>query len=172
MEPDEKSASVMVYTATGLSWGEVVVKEQIRVSTWLRTNASPDIVCLYNAKTITTTNNAPPKPLQFSELHIMNQQVVAFHLMPPAKDPLDFDPNEPNRRMDPITVMVGTFRIDGLMRIAVKSNLSKYLEVTRENFAAIYDAEITCPVMPSLGVMRVPYVIVRMSSSMFATRTA
>jgi len=137
----------------------------------LRTNASPDIVCLYNAKTLTTTTSVTPKPLQFIEMHIANQQILAMHLMPPAKDPLDYDPSEPNRRMDPVTVLVNTFRVDGLMRIAAKSNLAKYLEVTRENFAAIYDAEITCPVMPSLGVMRVPYIIVRMTSSMFAIRS-
>ena len=45
----DKVAQVMVYTASSMYWGEVVVKSAVRVSTWLRTNTAPDWICLYNA---------------------------------------------------------------------------------------------------------------------------
>jgi hypothetical protein len=168
---DDKVAPVMVYTALGLIWGEVIVKKQIRVSTWLRTNAAPDDICIYNAKVlITTTPVNPPRPMMFPEIHVANPQILALHLLPPEKDPLDYDPTEPNRVMTPITAVVGTFRFDALMRMAAISNLKKYLEVTRENFTALYEADIYNPTVPALGTMHVPFVLVRQSTTMFALR--
>ena len=108
--------------------------------------------------------------MSFPEIHVHNTQILALHLLPPEKDPPDYDPTEPNRVMVPIAAIVGTFRMDGHMRMAAVSNLKKYLEVTRENFTAFYDAEIYNSTVPALGVMRVPYVLVRQNTTMFAYR--
>lgn len=167
---DEKAAQVMAYTSAGLFWGEVVVKAQIRVSTWLRTNLAPDTLCFYNARAILVAANTTPNPLAFRELHLPTNEVLAFHLLPPAKDPLDYDPSEPNRQMVAITALFGLFRLDGLMRMSTRSSLAKYLDVTRENFTALYEAQISCPVMPDLKVLQTPYVLVRQVSSSFASR--
>lgn len=164
---DEKVASVMVYTANYLYWGEVVVKEMIRVSTWLRTNSAPDRMCLYNAKAMATQLTTPPKPTQFTELYVAVSQVLGYHLIPPAKDPPDFDPTEPNRKMQPATLIVGSFRVDGLLRLSVKSSISKYLEVAREPFTAVYDAQITNLNMPGLGVINVPFLMARQETAVF-----
>jgi len=171
IEPDEKATPVMVYTATNIVWGEVVTKQAIRVSTWLRTNTAPDSVRVYNAKVLLTT--APlstPRPMSFPELHIAIPLILAFHLQPPEKDPVDYDPTEPNRRMDPVTVLVSTFRMDGFIRVSMVSNLAKYLEITRESFTGIYDVEISNSLLPYLGIIRVPYVLVHKTTSIFTTR--
>ena len=165
---DEKVAQVMVYTDNALYWGDVVTKSIIRVSTWLRTNTAPDRVTLYNAKAMYTTLTSPSRPMQFSELHIATTQVLAFHLVPPAKDPLDFDLTEPNRRMVPISMLVGNFRIEGSMRLAGSTTLFKFLEVTKEAFSAIYDVQISNPMMPAFGVVNVPFMILRQEKTIFA----
>jgi hypothetical protein len=51
-----------------------------------------------------------------------------------------------------------------------QATLAKYVEVTREPFTSLYNAEISCLLLPALGIIKVPYVIVRQSISMFATR--
>jgi len=168
--PDEKVANIMTYTISGVSWGEVVVKEVIRPSTWLRTNSAPDNVCLYNARTLIATAGGTPKSLAFPELHLMTSQILAYHLIPPAKDPLDYDPSEPNRKMDEITVLFGSFRIDGKLRLSTRTDLARFLEVTRESYTALYDADISSPIMPALSVMHVPYVQVRQAACSFANR--
>jgi hypothetical protein len=173
LNPDEKAVDVMAYTPTYLCWGEVVVKNQIRISTWLRTAAAPDIVRIYNAKLlITSAPSDPPKPIIFTEIHIPTLQIIAFHLLPPAQEPLDYDPTEPNRRMDPVSVSVGTFRFDGYMRMSIKSNLAKYIEVTKETFTGIYDVDIRSQVVPALGVLHTPFTLVRQNAVIFGTRTA
>ncbi len=170
--PDEKVAPIMIYSPNGIVWGDVIVKSAIRVSTWLRTNMAPDALCLYNAKVLMTNtpNSVTIHPLAVPELHISTSQVLAFFLVPPAKDPLDYDTNEPNRRMDPTTVMAGSARIDGFMRFASLSNLKKYLEVNKENFTPLYDAEITNLAIPSLRAIHVQYVLVRQNTSIFMLR--
>ena len=168
--PDEKAVPVMVYTVNWLCWGEFIVKDVIRVSTVLRTQAAPEILCLRNAKTIFPAINATPRPISLPTMHIPVEQILAYHLIPPAEDPLDYDPSEPNRRMDPITVLAGKFQMDAKMRFASISDLSKYLDRTREVYTSIYDVEISCPIMPSLGIVKVPFALVRQSTSIFSDR--
>ena len=113
---DEKVAQIMAYTTNSLIWGDVVVKEMIRVSTWLRTNAAPDRFPIYNARVLVTTSAAAAKPAVFSELNISVPTVLAFHLAPPGKDPADYDPTEPNRKMDDVSAIVSTFLFKGKLR--------------------------------------------------------
>ena len=167
---DEKVAHVMVYTSAALIWGEVVVKEMIRVSTWLRTNAAPDRVTLYNAKSLITTSVNNLHPTSYPEANIAVPQIIAWHLAPPAKDPVDYDATEPNRHLEPINVLLGTFLIKGSLRLSTNADLKKYLEVTREPYTALYEAEISNLLMPNLGPIMVPYILVRQDASIFTRR--
>ena len=169
---DDKLASVMIYTTSHLYVGEVMVKKLVRVNTWLRTNMAPDTIHLYNAKFTQTSGDGHARPMVFPELFIPTIQVIALHLMPPQTEPPDYDTNEPNRRMEPVTVIAGPFRIDASIRIAAKSNLAKYIELMRENFSGLYDAEISHPTIQAFGKVRVPFVIVRQNSVVFASRLA
>ncbi len=167
---DEKSAQVMIYTANALFWGEVVVKAIIRVSTWLRTNSVPDWISLYNAGSIVTTSGTAPRTMHFDEVDVALQQIIGYHLLPPAADPLDYDPTEPNRRMEPINALIGTFQVKGHLRINASASLKRYLEVTRENFTTLYDAEITNLILPAFGPVKVPYILIRQMAATFTTR--
>ena len=164
---DEKSAHVMVYTINNLYWGEVVTKELIRVSTWLRTNSVPDRINLYNAHAINIISGGQPRPQTFTDINLALSQILAFHLVPPAKDPLDYDPTEPNRKMEPVTLLVSTFRIDGSLRLSAKTPLAKFLEVTRENYTGVYDAKITNLAISGLGTISVPFLLVRQENTVF-----
>ena len=167
---DEKTVQVMIYTLTSLFWGEVVVKSIIRVSTWLRTNTVPDWIPLYNAGSIVTTSGTAPRTNNFTELFVPVPQIIAFHMLPPAADPLDFDPTEPNRRWEPVNALVGTFQVKGSLRITASSSLKRYVEVTRENYTSVYDAEITNLVLPAFGPIKVPYILIRQGAAIFTTR--
>lgn len=166
---DERAVGLMLYTVSTLVWGEVVVKKAIRVSTWLRTNAAPDKLVLYNAKMLLTTTTGNVQPAGFREMIVPVSQINAYHLIPPASDPLDYDPTEPNRMMAPVLVLLGSSRISGSMRMTQQSNLQKYLDVAHESFTPIYDAEIKNFLLPSLGTLKVPYLQVRLEKSIFAS---
>jgi hypothetical protein len=164
---DEKAAQVMVYTTTSLIWGDVVVKEMIRVSTWLRTNAAPDRITIYNARVLVTTSPNAVKPSSFSEINIGVPAINAYHLAPPGKDPLDYDPTEPNRKMEPVSAILGTFQFKGNIRLSTNLDLRKHLEITREPYSALYDVEVTHLLIPTFGPINIPYVLVRQETALF-----
>jgi len=168
---DEKLSLVMVYTNYLLCWGEVITKELIRVSTWLRTNAAPDHITLYNARVLQVQQSAPQKPIGYREMHVPLPQITAFHLMPPNHDPLDYDPRDGLRKLEPITVMVGPYKFDGNLLIAEKATVQKYLEVTKETFTSLYDAEITYPMVTTSGKLKVPFLIFRFNDALLASST-
>lgn len=166
---DEKATPVMVYTLTGLAWGEVITKDQVRVSTYLRT-LNPDYVSLYEARML-PLGAAPNQAMPFSELHIRTPQVIAFHLLPNAPaEPMDYDPAESNRKMELATALVGPFRFDASMRISNILSLAKYVEIFTDVFLSLYDAAISCPLMPGLGTVRAPLVLIRRDAASFAPR--
>lgn len=166
---EEKVASIMAYLSNGMVWGETVVKQAIRVSTWLRTNAAPEKIILRNAKMLLTTTSGSSRPSSFRELIVPVALIGAYHLIPPASDPLDYDPTEPNRVMILVSLMIGSSNINGKMRMTQQSSLSKYLDVTHESFSSIYDAEITNILLPSLGTLKVPYLQARQEMCLFGT---
>ena len=168
---DKKVAPIMLYTHTALVWGEAVLKKQIRGSTWLRTNAAPEVVQLLNARSLLTLYPGVPHPTFSKELLIFTNQVLAYHLMPPQQDPPDYDETEPNRSMFAVSARVGTFRFDGTMRLSSISNPYKYLTLTREAFTGLYNLEITNPVIPELGTFKVPFALVSQEQVIYTVKS-
>jgi len=169
---DEKVTPVAVYTLTGLAVGKLITKEQVRVSTWLRTDMAPVYLSLYEARFLSLTGGEKGQSLAFPGLNLPTSQTLAFHLLPPASDPLDYDPNEPHRKMEPVSAILGFFRFDGFMRMSAHSTLEQYLEVTKETFTPFYDVEVTNLAIPSLKAVRVSYALVRQAASLFAPQAA
>jgi hypothetical protein len=169
LQPDEKVTAVMSYTLNSVAWGEVVTKEAIRVGTWLRTQYAPQYITLYEAKLI-LTGGTLHTPFPFRELHVPTAQIVAFHLVPPAIESLDYDPKEPMRKMEATTALVGSFRLDGCIRMSTQTNLERYLDVTKETFTPIYEVDITQPTVSGLRPLHIPYVLVRRDMVIFSTR--
>jgi hypothetical protein len=167
----DRVTQVMVYSLMTLVRGEVVTKEFLRVSTWLRTQGAPDFIPLYNVQILTVGGGGPVQQITFPEMHFPSSQILAFHIAPPAKDPPDYDASEPNRKMEPTTLLVGSFRFNGLVRMATQMNLSKYLEITRETYISMYEIDISSPSLPSAGVLHVPLALVRLNAAFLATRT-
>lgn len=169
LEADEKISHVMIYTLSGIYWGELITKSIIRVSTWLRTNAVPDRITLHNAKGMITAGGQV-SPTSYTELHISLSQIQAFHLIPPEQDPIDYDPTEPNRKMEPVLILLSSFQFKGYLRLSTTSTVKKFLDVTHELYTPIYDAEITNLLLPNLGSIKVPYTLIRQETAIFAKR--
>jgi hypothetical protein len=170
LDESEKVSLVMAYTLTSLVRAELVSKQAVRVSTWFRTVGAPEYIRLYNAQVLLTAGPGPLQSLSFAEYVIPTSQVMAFHLAPPAKDSLDYDPSEPNRKMEPTTVIAGSFRLNGFIRMSVQSNISKHLELSHETYTSVYDVEISNPGIAAMGIIRVPFVLVRSNLVCYAYR--
>jgi hypothetical protein len=161
LAPDEKTAMVMVYTNNILARGEVVAKEAVKVSIWLRTQGVPNYIHLHKPQVISFLG-ATPKTLSFSEMFIPTVQVAVFHLAPPVQDPLDYDAAEANRMMQPVDVMIGSFILKGKIRISMQTDVATSLDVMRASWMSIYDVDITNSSLPQFNV-HVPMLLVNPS---------
>ncbi len=168
IEADEKAIQMMVYIPFGIYWGTAIVKQGVRLSTWLRGQAAPDYIRLVDAKGLVTTAGGQPNPSAYQETNIPSDYVMAYHMLPPAVDPVDYDPSEPNRIMAPVTMSIGTFICKGQIRMSTLITLDKFLNFTHEEFTPVYTAEIYCPIMSSLGTLKVPYLQVRKNHTIFS----
>jgi hypothetical protein len=158
---EEKIATVMAYTSDMLVRGEVIARENARVSIWLRTQGVPNYIHLFKPQVISFSGGTP-KTFSFSEIFIPTVQVVAFHLAPPDHDPLDYDASELNRTMQLLDVMVGTFMLKGKIRISTQTDIGTSLDVMRASWMSIYEAEIGNPYLPQFHIS-VPMLVVNPS---------
>lgn len=150
LAPDEKAVMVMVYTDNMLARGEVVVKDNVRVSIWLRTQGVPNFIHLYKPQVISFAG-AVPKTSSFSEIFIPTVRVAAFHIAPPEHDSVDYDVSEANRIMQPLDVMVGSFLMKGQIRISAQTDVSTSLDVTRASWMSIYEVDVSNPFLPQFN---------------------
>jgi hypothetical protein len=170
LEPDDKVTPVMIYMTNGMARGELISKQMVRVGTWLRSVAGITYFTLYRAQSMISAGGAAPQVSSFSELHIPINQVVAYHILPPANEPLDYDPTEPHRKMQPLVVNFGPFRVIAKLRIGESSTLSTHLKTSREAYMSIYDAEVTNPGIPNMAAIKTPMMILQPNLVTFAIK--
>ncbi|HLA88380.1 MAG TPA: hypothetical protein VJL10_10175 [Anaerolineales bacterium] len=147
---DEKIALVMVYTPNMLVRGEVIVKESLRVSIWLRTQGIRNYVHILEPQII-LFGGASPKTLQYSEIFVPIEKVLAFHLAPPAHEPLDYDEDETNRMMQAVDLVVGTFLMKAKLRISTQTDVATNLDISSTAWMSIYDAAVSNPYLPQFS---------------------
>jgi hypothetical protein len=160
LRPDEKTTPVMLYTLQSVVRGEAVVKQNVpRVNIWLRTDGAPRYIHILKPQVLRFAGS-PVKALTYSRIYFPTSEVIAFHTLPPTDEPLDYDPNEADRKMEAVELLVGTFVMKGNIRISTHTEVEKSLESARVSWMSVYDAWITNPYLPQMPALQVPMVLV------------
>ena len=150
----------MLYTHDTLVRGEAVTKQSVlRLNIWLRTDGAPKYIHVLKAQVLVFGGSAT-KALSYSELYFPTLRVIGFHTLPPTEEPLDYDPNEENRVMEYVEVLLGTFVIRGKIRISTQTEAGVSLEVARVDWMSLYEVEVTNPYLPQMPPIHVPMVLV------------
>jgi hypothetical protein len=167
LRPDEKTIFVMLYSMDSVVRGEAVVKQNVaRVNIWLRTDGAPRYIHILKAQVL-VFGGSPVKSLSYSELYFPTSDIIAFHTLPPTDEPLDYDPNEADRRMEPVDLLVGTFLMKGQIRISTHTEVDNTLESARVSWMSVYDVSIANPYLPQMPTLQVPMVLVNPSHLAF-----
>lgn len=160
LRPDEKTTPAMLYTRHSVVRGEVVTKQNVsRINIWLRTDGAPRYIHVLKPQVL-VFGGSPAKALSYSEFYLPTSEVIAFHTLPPVDEPLDYDPEEANRTMEVVDLLVGTFVMKGKIRISAQTEVSISLEVARVSWLSIYDVWISNPYLPQMQALQVPMVLV------------
>jgi len=157
----------MLYTQEVVVRGEVITKESVhRVNIWLRTDGAPKYMHILKPQVL-VFGGSPVKALSYSEIYYPTTQLIAFHILPPTEEALDYDPGEANRMMESVDVIVGTFVMKGQIRISTQTEVGVSLEVARVSWMSLYDATITNPYLPQMPPIQVPMVLINPSHVAF-----
>jgi hypothetical protein len=168
LKPDEKTTPVMLYTPDRLVRGEVVTTQIVlRVNIWPRTDGAPKYMHVLKPQVL-VFGGSPVKVHTFSEIFFPTSQLIAFHILPPAEEPLDYDPEEANRMMQDVEALVGTFVMKGKIRISTHTEVVTSLEMARVAWLSLYEVEITNPYLPQMPPLRVPMTLVNPTHVSFA----
>lgn len=160
LRPDEKTTPVMFYTQQSVVRGEVVTKQSVlRINIWLRTDGAPRYMHILKPHILVFGGGAP-KAVTYSEIYYPTQEGIAFHTLPPTNEELDYDPNEANRTMEPVELLVGTFIMKGKIRISTQTEIAASLEMARVAWMSVYDVQITNPQLPQMAPLQVSMVLV------------
>jgi len=168
---DERVVPIMVYTINGLCRGEIVFKQNLRVSTWFRSAGPNDYLKLHRSQVLLLgTGNA--QTFSLPEFFIPSGQIIAAHVLPPVEEPLDYDASEPNRKMEPVVALFGSFRALIKIRMSANSHLGHHLSTAKEIFMSVYEAEISNPAIPNMGTIRAPMMLIRPNAIYMAVKPA
>lgn len=73
---------------------------------------------------------------------------------------MDYDPNEANRTLINIDLMIGSFIVKGKLHISTQADLATTIEVAHFAWLFMYDADVSNPYLPQVPVMHVPMLLV------------
>ena len=167
LRPDEKTAPVMLYAKNSVVRGDAVVKQNTpRINIWLRTDGAPRYMHILKPQVL-VFGGSPPKALSYSEIYFPTSEAIGFHPLPPIEEPLDYDPNEADREMDVVELLVGTFVMKGKIRISTHVEVDTALESARVSWMSVYDVWITNPYLPQMPALQVPMMLVNPSHVAF-----
>ena len=160
LRPDERTTPVMLYTQDSVVRGDVVTKESVhRINIWLRTDGAPKYMHILKPQVL-VFGGSPVKALSYTEMYFPTAPLIAFHTLPPAEEPLDYDADESNRMMENVDVIAGTFLMKGKIRISTQTEVGVSLEVARVSWMSLYDVSITNPYLPQMPPIETPMVLV------------
>lgn len=164
--PDEKTTQVMVGTPDTLIWGNLVTKEQVRMSVFMNTLAE-DFVPLHDAKMLFLAPTQQMAPLERPALHVKFEEILLFFAMV-DREPL---PEETEmRRYEPVEVIVGSYQIEGKIVKSPMSTLQNMLLISKSVYIPVYEATVRHVAKPWLGTFSSPRVQVRRDRLTMAAR--
>jgi hypothetical protein len=167
LRPDEMTSPVMLYALQSVVRGEAVIKQNApRVNIWLRTGGAPRYIHILKAQVL-VFGGSPVKAVSYSELYFPTSEVIAFHTLPPTEESLDYDPDEGDRKMEAVDLLVGTFLMKGQIRISTHTEVDHTLEAAVVSWMSVYDVSITNPYLPQMPALQVPMVLVNPSHISF-----
>jgi len=164
--PEDKVTPLMLYTSYGMVRAELVTKQNVRVNIWLRTDNAPRYLHLIKAQVVLVGGSAI-KTLSYSDVFLPAETIIAYHLLPPGTEPMDYEETEVNRRMQPATALLNSFLFKGELRISTQSDFGTTIEVARTSWLSFYNVDVSNSYLPQLA-LRAPMMLINPTRVTFA----
>ena len=165
LEAGQKATQVMIGTPDMLLWGDLITREQARVSVFLNTLAE-DFVPLSDVKVLFLAPAQQAAPVQKPRVYIKLEEILFFCAM---GEPEPLPEQSETRCLVSVEVFVGSYRIEGLILKSPLAELHTMLLVAKEAYTPLYKATIRHVAKPWLGVVSTDLAQVRLDRMTMAT---
>ena len=155
--PDEKAVQVMIGTADALMWGDLVTKQQVRMSAYLNTLAE-EYISLFNAKVLFLAPQEHAPPIERSSVHIRQEEVLVFFVV---HDDEPLPEETQTRKYEHVEAVIGAYQIEGELLKAPVSTVQNMLLVSKACYMPIYSATVRHVAKSWLGTFSSSLVHVR-----------
>jgi hypothetical protein len=135
---DEKATQVMIGTPDALIWGDLVTKEQVRISAYLNTLAE-DYVPLHNAKILFLAPQQQTPPIERSSVYIRQQEILIFFAM---HDDEPLPEETQTRKYESVEAFAGSYQVEGTILKAPISTMQNMLLVSKATYLPVYNATV------------------------------
>ena len=156
---DEKATTVMVYTQNSLIRGDLITKQNARINIWLRMHGQVYYVHIQRPQVL-VLGGALTKSAVYEELYFPISQIVGFHPAASDDEPLDYDPDEPDRALKDVNVLLGSFAVKGKLRISTHADFATSIEMAHAGWLSIYDADVTPLFVQGFPAMHAPLMLI------------
>ncbi len=167
IKENETTAASMIYARERIIWGKLVTPQVIRAQTWLKMNLLPDYFILLDANMLIFSGSQPIR-LEMEEVHVPIHEIMAHHLVPPFDYEPDYNPDETNRAMTPVTAVFSIFRFEGNRRVSMLADSASALQAGKNSFFPLYNVTIAAFTVPGFKKITVPYSLIRSESASIA----
>ena len=165
LEADQKATPVMVGTADMLLWGDLITREQARVSAFLNTLAE-EFVPLSDANILFLALAQQAAPVRKPRVYIKLEEILFFCAMG-QQEPLP--EQSETRRLEPVEVFVGSYRIEASILKSPIAEMHTMLLVAKEAYTPLHKATIRHVAKPWLGAISTDLVQVRLDRMTLTT---
>lgn len=159
LAPDEKTTTVLVYSSNKLIHGDLITKQNVRVSILPRMQALANFLHFLNAQ-VWFFGGGEPRLLAYADYFFPVERMVGFHVAQPASDPLDYEADQSNRAMCDIGMVMGMFVVQGKIRVSTQVELGANLELASKSWLSVYDARVSSPFLTQMPALNVPFLLV------------
>lgn len=165
LEQGQKATHVMIGTSDMLVWGDLITRQQTRIGAFLNTLAE-DFVPLSDAKVLFLAPAQQVAPVQKARVHIKLEEILFFYGI---NEPEPLPEQSETRRLEPVEVFVGSYRIEGVILKSPIADLHTMLLVAKETYTPLYKATIRHVAKPWLGTFTTDLVQIRLGRLTMAT---
>lgn len=147
LEADEKATQVMIGTHDMLLWGDLLTKEQARMSAFLSTLAEA-FVAIHDVKILFLAPSQQMPPIQRDLAYVKLEEILFFYSM---SEEAELPEESEVRRYEPVEIIVGDFQIEAQLLKSPIATMQNLLLVTKDDYMSFYKATIRHVAKPWLG---------------------
>lgn len=157
LKSDEKAVQVMLGTSDILIWGDLVVKEHVRIGAFLTTLAEA-FVPIHDAKILFLAPTQQMAPVERRVAYVKLEEILFFYSM---SEDIPVPEETEVRRLEPIEMLIGGFQIGGMILKSPITTIQNLLLVTKDAYFPLHTATIRQVAKPWLGTFSSSTVQVR-----------